>query len=247
MTDNKDPHTVLVYGGNGYVGSRVLELASKTGAHCISVSRSGVAPAHLLATQPGWLAEVSWVVGDAAEPDPELIAWADVVICLVGSPPVPTFSKTAFDQQLMMNGACNSEPIRAAQAAGVSRVVLLSAHIPSLLCSDKFAYYLGKQQAMEAAHAYAGASPDHSVTVLRPSAIYGTRHTRSGRPVPLGLLMAPISWLMKFMPRALTRILPESPVDLDTVAEAIVNAAMGPKRLGVTVIENQQLVNNAEH
>jgi uncharacterized protein YbjT (DUF2867 family) len=243
MTDNKQPYKVLVYGGSGYVGSRVLELASKSGAHCISVSRSGCAPAHLKAAKPSWLAEVSWLAGDAAKPDPELVAWADVVICLVGSPPVPTFTQTAFEQQLRMNGACNSEPIGVARAQGVSRVVLLSAHIPALLCSNKFAYSLGKEQAMDAARVYTNASPDNSVVVLRPSAIYGTRHTRSGMPLPLAFLMAPISWLMRYLPRSVTRMLPESPVALDKVAEVIVNAALGPKQKGLTLIENQQILN----
>jgi nucleoside-diphosphate-sugar epimerase len=247
MSDDRSSYRVVVYGGNGYVGSRFLELASKSGAHCISVSRSGCAPVHLLKSKPPWLAEVNWIVGDAAEPDYELIKWADVVVCLVGSPPIPTLSKSAFDRQLRMNGACNSEPIRAAKAQGVSRIVLMSAHIPSLLCSDKFAYYLGKEQALDTAREYINSDPDNSVVVLRPSAIYGTRHTRSGWPVPLGLLMAPINWLMKFVPRSLTRLLPVSPVSVDRVAQAIVNAAVGPKQKGLRIIENQQLLGQGKH
>jgi uncharacterized protein YbjT (DUF2867 family) len=242
MTNNHQSPTLLVYGGSGYVGSRVLELASEQGAHCISVSRSGCAPAHLLAAKPPWLEGIQWIAGDAAEPDTALIAWADAVICLVGSPPLPTFSRSAFDQQLRINGACNSAPIRAAQAKGVSRVVLISAHIPALLSNDKFAYYRGKEEAMGAARVYANASADHSVTVLRPSAIYGTRHTRTGTSIPLALLMGPVAWLMKRLPAPLIRLLPESPVSLENVAQAIVTAALGVKRPGLTVLENQQLL-----
>jgi nucleoside-diphosphate-sugar epimerase len=242
MTNNHHSPTLLLYGGNGYVGSRVLELASKQGAHCISVSRSGSAPAHLLAAKPPWLEGIQWIAGDAAEPDTALIALADVVICLVGSPPLPTFSQSAFDQQLLMNGNCNSVPICAAQAKGVSRVVLMSAHIPALLNSDKFAYYKGKEQAMDAARFYASASANNSVTVLRPSAIYGTRHTRAGTSIPLALLMGPVAWLMKRLPATLIRLLPESPVSLEIVAQAIVTAALHVKRPGLNVIENQQLL-----
>jgi uncharacterized protein YbjT (DUF2867 family) len=242
MTYSNQSPTLLVYGGSGYVGSRVLELATKQGAQCISVSRNGCAPAHLVAAKPPWLGSIQWVAGDAAEPDPALIARADVVICLVGSPPVPTFSQSAFDQQLRMNGACNSEPIRAAQAEGVSRVVLMSAHIPGLLSNDNFAYYRGKEQAMDAARVYVSASADNSVTVLRPSAIYGTRHTRTGTSIPLALLMAPVAWLMKRLPVSFIRLLPQSPVSLESVAQAIVTAAVEVKRPGLTVLENQRLL-----
>ena len=47
---------VLVFGGNGFVGSRVCEEALKTGLEVVSVNRSG-APRH----RAPWVDQVSWV------------------------------------------------------------------------------------------------------------------------------------------------------------------------------------------
>ena len=47
---------VLVFGGNGFVGSRVCEEALKTGLEVVSVNRSG-APRH----RAPWMDQVSWV------------------------------------------------------------------------------------------------------------------------------------------------------------------------------------------
>ena len=47
---------VLVFGGNGFVGSRVCEEALKTGLEVVSINRSG-APRH----RAPWMDQVSWV------------------------------------------------------------------------------------------------------------------------------------------------------------------------------------------
>ncbi len=47
---------LLVFGGNGFVGSRVCEEALKTGLDVVSINRSG-APRH----RAPWVDEVSWV------------------------------------------------------------------------------------------------------------------------------------------------------------------------------------------
>ena len=54
--------------------------------------------------------------------------------------------------------------------------------------------------------------------------------------------MAPVAWLMKYLPAWLIRLLPESPVSLENVAQAIVTAALEVKRPGLTMLENQQLL-----
>lgn len=233
---------LLVYGGSGYVGSKVLEVAAGCGAVCTSVSRSGQVPVHLQRSKPGWLERVDWLAGDACQPDPELLRAADVVICLVGSAPVPTFSRQAFERQVRMNGSTNCAVMAAAQRLGVKRLVLLSAHIPALLRSSRFGYFVGKQQAFEAALNYAAASDDNAITVIRPSAIYGTRYTRQGTAIPLAWLMAPIAALLRRLPDVISRRLPESPVALEQVAHAVVSAALAPASHGLVVVENRELL-----
>lgn len=47
---------LIVFGGNGYVGTRVCEEALKTGLQIVSINRSG----RPRGTQP-WINEVDWV------------------------------------------------------------------------------------------------------------------------------------------------------------------------------------------
>lgn len=237
------PTRLLVYGGNGFVGSKVLELAISRGAICTSVSRSGNVPSQLEALGPtAWPKKVTWVAGDALCPDPLLIASADAIVCLVGSPPVPTFNQAAFEQQVEMNGHANSAVIAEALRQGVTRVVLLSAHIPAPMRSSRFGYYVGKQEAMQAAVDYTRASDGNSATVICPSAIYGTRYTNRGAAIPLGWFMSPVAWLMRSLPPAVTKLLPESPVPLQQVAVSVVNAATSLESRGLVVVENQDLL-----
>ena len=242
MADSTTPIRLLVYGGNGFVGSKVLELAATRGAICTSVSRSGKIPAQLERLRPSWLSNVTWTAGDALHPDPSQVASADAIVCLVGSPPLPTFNQRAFEQQVMINGSANSAVIAEAQRQGVKRLVLLSAHIPALMRSSRFGYYVGKQQAGEAAADYAKASVDNAATVIYPSAIYGKRYTGGGTAVPLGVFMSPVAWVMRCLPMAVSQFLPESPVRVQQVATSVVDAAMAAERRGLMVVENQDLL-----
>ena len=243
MENTQSPLRLLIFGGNGFVGTKVLELAVLRGAHCTCVSRTGAIPAHLTKEKRAWVDQVVWLAGDASQPAPELFAAADVVISLVGSAPVPTSSGSAFQQQLLLNGEANCAVINMAHRQGVKRLVLMSAHIPALMQSQCFAYYVGKQQALAAAKQFSETSAEHAITVIRPSAIYGTRHTGGGAAIPLTPLMAPIAGLMRMLPKKLVAVLPESPVPLYKVASTVVDAALSPScEPSFTLIENQQLL-----
>jgi nucleoside-diphosphate-sugar epimerase len=242
MDTSDSPTRLLVYGGSGYVGTKVLELAVQRGATCVSVSRTGQVPLHLKNQQASWVDQVTWRKGDACQPAPELFTDVDVVITLVGSAPVPTFSKAAFQQQVVLNGSVNCAVIEAAQQQGVKQLVLMSAHIPKLMQSQRFGYFVGKQLALQAAKQFGELSAEHSATVLYPSAIYGTRHTAGGLPIPLAPLMGPVAWIMGLLPQFIVRVLPESPVSLHRVASSVVEFALSHPAPGLTVVENQQLL-----
>ena len=50
------PPRLLVFGGNGYVGTRVCKEALDTGLGVVSISRSGQPP-----VQDSWVPQVEWV------------------------------------------------------------------------------------------------------------------------------------------------------------------------------------------
>jgi len=59
--------TIIVVGGNGYVGSRMCEQAILSGYNVVSISRSGTRPSWLKTTD--WSQQVQYAQGDALEMD----------------------------------------------------------------------------------------------------------------------------------------------------------------------------------
>jgi nucleoside-diphosphate-sugar epimerase len=206
-------HTkIVIYGGNGFVGTRVAEHLAALDTCTVCLSRSGHKPIHL--KDEPWSTSVRWCKGDASNADEKLLARADVVICLVGSPPLPTFSKQSFEDQVFMNGTTCVNAIESAQRAGVKRIVLLGARIPFLMDSDRFGYAKGKKMAVQAAEKFAETSEQHSAIVLHPGVIYGKRHLASGKTVPLDWFLGPMATFM-----------PWQFISVEAVAQRIAHAA----------------------
>jgi nucleoside-diphosphate-sugar epimerase len=204
---------VIIYGGNGFVGTHVAKRLSLANAKVVAVSRKGNFPKHL--HEEDWAKRVSWKKGDANQPDMELLATCDVMVCLVGSPPIPTFNADAYEQQLFMNGTANVSAIEAAGKAGIKRLVLLGAKIPESIQGDRFAYAKGKRLSLEAALKFSELSKEHQATILQPGGIYGTRHTAGGMPIPINWVLAPLA-----------KIIPSQLVSVDRVADRIADAAL---------------------
>lgn len=224
-------HTkVVIYGGNGFVGTRVAQALSQLNTCTVCLSRTGHKPLHL--KDDKWSERVRWCKGDASDADQQLLASADVLICLVGSAPLPTLSKQAYAQQLFMNGTTCVNAIESAAQAGIKRVVLLGAKIPLPLRTDFFAYSKGKNLALEAARKFAQLSDQHSAIVLQPGAIYGKRHLSNGRVVPLDWFMGPLA-----------KIMPWQFISVDAVAKKIAHAAteLAPYEGTFTLISNSQI------
>ena len=211
--EHKNRTKVVVYGGNGFVGTRVAEQLAKQGACTVCLSRSGYKPIHL--KDLPWSENVRWCKGDASQPCTQLLPSADAVVLLVGAAPVPTFSQQAFDDQVFMNGTTNVNAINAAAEAGIKRIVLLGAKIPMLMNTDRFGYVKGKRMALEAARAFSELSDQHTAIVIQPGVIYGTRHLKNGKSIALGSVMKPLSYLM-----------PWQFVSVDDVAKHIAHAAL---------------------
>jgi len=100
---------VVVFGGNGFVGSNILKVLRTRMAGAVSVSRSGLKPKHL--EGQSWATEVEWTSGDALTPGTyqDTLKDATAVIISVGTPPVPV-KDVAW--QTRMNGG--TKPITSA-------------------------------------------------------------------------------------------------------------------------------------
>ena len=212
--DSQETTKVIIYGGNGFVGTQVAEaLAGRACVVCLS--RSGHKPLHL--KDEAWSEQVRWCKGDAADPDEKLLATADVLVCLVGAAPLPTFSEQAYEQAVHQNGITNRNAIEAAARVGIQRVILLGAKIPWPMNNKYFAYAEGKRIAFSAAEDFAQGNPEHHAVVLQPGVIYGTRHRQDGRPIHLESVMKPVA-----------KVLPGHFVAVERLAERIAELALTP-------------------
>jgi len=181
---------ILIYGGNGFVGTHLAEKLSLKGFSVVCLSRSGHKPLHL--NDKKWSENVRWCKGDANSPDEELLSTAEVVVILIGSPPLPTLTQEAYQKQLNSNGEAPNSVIEASLKVGVKRIVLMGAQVPFFLNTDFFAYSRGKRSALESAKTFAKASDQHSAVVFQPAPIYGKRHLKNGRVIPLDKFMSPL-------------------------------------------------------
>lgn len=208
---------IVIYGGNGFVGTHVAQILTAQGHEVSAISRSGHKPVHL-EDQP-WAKQVHWLAGDAGDADESLLSLQDVVISTVGAPPIPTFSQRAYQQSLDTNGTVNVRLFDAALRAGVNRAVLLGAKIPSVLNRDGFAYAKGKRLAAEAAEQFAHANEGNSAVVIKPGGLFGKRHTPTGKTIPLDLLLAPVA-----------KLVPSQLISVEAVAQCIAATATGTRQ-----------------
>lgn len=235
---------IILFGGNGFVGTAIAEELVYQGLNPVCVSRTGAMPMHLHDTD--WAQQVEWLKGDALDPDPNLLMDAVAVVALIGSPPVPTFSKTAYARQLAMNSDPNLAVINAMTHSSLTRLVLMGAHLPKIAQTDKFAYAKGKRLCEEAAMAFAKLSDQHTSVVLKPTAIYGVRHSQTGKPINVAAVMRPAAKLQSMIPTNMGRFLPERLVSVSSVAGAAVKACLDDEFVGkFTVLTNQQIVDQA--
>jgi uncharacterized protein YbjT (DUF2867 family) len=191
METNNTIEKIVIFGGNGFVGCKVAELLSVSGARVVCVSRKGTRPVHLQSER--WADNIDWIKGDASDPDPELLKDCTALVCLVGSPPIPAVGKRAYAQQVFTNGITNSRAIKAAGDAGIKRIVLLGAKIPTLLDKDWFGYAKGKRLSIQALKDFAQLSKNHHAVIIQPGGIFGKRHSVSGSEIPIDIVMRPLS------------------------------------------------------
>lgn len=205
---------VLVFGGNGYVGTHICKEALARSIPVASLSRSG-RPSGV--PEP-WTSEVEWVKGDLFHPSQWRHTLDDIsaVISCVGG-----FGSN--EQMHRINGAANVQAIRAASQAGVDRFVFISAHdfgLPSFFLRG---YYAGKRAAEDellAKFPYSG-------VILRPGFIHGVRQVGKVK-LPLNAIGSPLEILLKHKAISQVPVLGKllvPPVKVATVAKVAVRSA----------------------
>lgn len=215
---------LVVFGGAGFVGSRVCQQGLAMGASVVSVNRSG--RPH---TTGDWVQQVQWVQGDALDPQR---AWKDVLKGASGV--VSTLGTFGSNEQMYrICGEANMRLMDAAAEAGVPRFAFISVadfkfpggwHAQDFLLKG---YFQGKRDAEQ--H-LAALFPSGGVA-LRPSFIYGSRAV-GGASVPLGLVGAPLKAALSMLPTKTLAGIPilgaafVPPLSVDTVAKAAVNAVL---------------------
>ncbi|TMW64833.1 hypothetical protein Poli38472_009000 [Pythium oligandrum] len=224
-TYRKSKHFLLVIGGNGFVGSNILQRAVQKGIDVRSLNPSGKPDWQ----DVPWIDQVEWMKGDVFNPD-DLAAAVDEatgVISTVG----------AFGNNELMEKVCGDATILAAQAAqkaGAERFVFVSnsrvgSYVPTW--APLYGYYHGKERAEAAVRS---SFPSTGVS-LRPGFIYGPRRTKSFG-IPLQLAGVPIKFVARDL-GAVSSIISRIPlvghelhsaIPVAAVAKAAVLSAIGP-------------------
>ena len=168
-----------VFGGSGFIGSRVCKTLVEAGCSVASISRTGKCPEW--ATEEPWSAQVNWLTADMLSPPGQLAAELGAidgaVSCVGNMRPSPTwrdFFGLHWDYESLAreNGLVTWRICESARTAGASRMVVLS-----VSSSKKWAYggalmgYIdGKLEAEAAGRCLFGA--EH-VAVVGPSLVLG--------------------------------------------------------------------------
>jgi uncharacterized protein YbjT (DUF2867 family) len=211
----------VIFGGNGFVGSRVTEEAVKTGLSVVSVSRRGMPPPGISAP---WTSQVEWARGDVFDPATwqRQLQGATGVISTLGG-----FGSNEWMYKIC--GESNMRLMEAASEAGVDRFVFVSAHdfnFPEFFVKG---YFKGKR----AAEAKLAQLFPSGGVALRPGFIHGTRNV-AGIPVPLQAVGLPLEKVLSVLPAQRLAGLPlvgaaaVPPVSAQAVGRAAVAAATDP-------------------
>ena len=220
------PPSIVVFGGSGFVGSKVCEEAASLGVKVTSVSRGG-RPS--FASSADWASGVEWLRSDVSNDEgqwKEALSEATGVVSTLG----------AFGSNKHMYHVCgelNIKLARAAKEAGVARFSFISVHdfvFPGGWQTENFllrGYFQGKRDTETEVAKLFG----EDGVALRPGMIYGDRHVSGSMTIPLGMVGAPLEAMVSRLPKSLASVpivgcafVP--PVRVEAVAKAAVMSVL---------------------
>ncbi|KAJ0042240.1 hypothetical protein Pint_18857 [Pistacia integerrima] len=236
---DKQPSTekILVFGGNGFVGSHICREALERGLTVHSLSRSG-RPSY----QDSWTNSIVWHQGDLLSPDSfksAMTGVTSVISCVGGFGSNPHMYR--------INGTANINAVIAAAEQGVKRFVYISAADFGLMYYLLRGYFEGKRATeteltKKLPH---GGLVSFSLAlildfclyclqlgvILRAGFIHGTRRVGQMK-LPLSVIGAPLEMILK-RAKLLSKIpligpLFIPPVHVTSVAKVAVTAATDP-------------------
>lgn len=228
---------VIVFGGNGYLGSRVCQKALAAGWNVVAASRSGAA----VNPKESWVKEVEWMTVDALD-RPSVSAAvhrhsdATAVVTTIG------LLTTDHQKAQKINGDANvniADVVHASES--INRYVFVSAaRMPPLDRLILNGYYEGKDRAEEVIRKTLPARG----AILRPGMIYGSRFVR-GYHIPLGLIGFPLELVFRPLFRLTGIGLLTPPISVDVVAAAAMQAAGSVSITGVHEYDSMQRLADA--
>lgn len=197
----EDKETVIVVGGNGYVGSRMCEQAILNGYNVISISRSGTKPGWT-SSDNIWSSKVEYVKGDALKPDTMKPYFSNndnnirAVISCVGCFHYKNSVMSAINGDTNIN-ACNL-----AKNNNIPRFVFVSAWRPWFITmGGKWnplswvmvpGYFGGKKRAEETVQSVYG----QNGVAFRAGMISGKRFVSDNIGIPLETMGSFMSWFI---------------------------------------------------
>jgi len=162
MSSGAKTYEVVVFGGNGFVGSQVCKSLVGMGLKVAAINRSG-APRE----KEDWMEGVDYIAADVFEPE----SWRSVmhgavsVVAAIGG-----FGNYEFMKKV--NGEANILVAEEAAAMGVERMVFVSASFPPFPATIPLRGYIeGKTAAEEVVREKFPSTH----TILKPSVVYGSQ------------------------------------------------------------------------
>jgi len=200
---------LAVFGGNGFIGRRVCRRAVEDGHSVTSIARSGPP----VPDQRGpWAEAVTWHAADVFAPQEwrHALDGVDAVVHSIGIIEESPTEGVTFER---VNGDAGIVTALESERAGVDRFVYVSSETCPPTVRE--AYITAKRRAERAI-----ADLAMTTVVLRPGPVYGP-----AQPHFHPLLNRLLAVLDTFEP--VSSRLPSRPLDVDTVGEAVYEAAVG--------------------
>ena len=255
---------IVVFGANGYVGRAIAKEFVKRGTvDLTAISRSGVPPEEKSPSSPSWTEKVDWVAADSTKPDTyaKYLRGVSCVVTSIGVLPFGISEEECFNG----NAQTNIIPAKTAQHLHVNRFVAVGAslgfagalpgvkpYVEGKIAVENFAknefVRVGNNNNSESSGNTPGRAP--LAVIVKPGGISGTKSLGAGKMnIPLWMLMDPVTFIMKRLGKL---GLENSPVRVERVAKAVVNAALSDDEArflngGYVEISNEELLTNPKY